>query len=128
MFRTTALLSALLLSGEATASGWTFIADKRQVAVVTGASGQRSLTVTVSGDPALGSGTQADCELRAVESGGSWHLIPFASDTMELAAQDLHDVRFKLKWIGARAFQIETDYGPKLCAAGLTFAGTYRRQ
>ena len=45
---------------------------------------------------------------------------------MEVDTKDLRSVQFRLKPIGARAFRIETDFGEKLCAAGLSFTGTYR--
>ena len=130
MLRVTVFGSALFLSVQATASpgGSTFIAGERQVALVSGKSGHRSLSVTVSGDPALGAGTQADCELRAVENGRSWHLVPFTSDTMEVDAKDLHGVHFNVKPMGKRAFRIDTDFGEKFCGSGLSFAGTYRRR
>ena len=91
----TVLGSMVLLSGLAIASphGSTFVAGKNQVALVTGASGHRSLSVTVSGDRALGAGVQADCELRAVESRRSWHLVSFRSDAMEVDAKDLRGVQ-----------------------------------
>jgi hypothetical protein len=129
MLRVTVFVSAVLLSVLATASphGSTFVAGKRQVAIVTGAAGHRSLSVTVSGDPALGAGTQADCELRAVESHRSWHLVPFTSDTMGVGAKDLQGVQFSVKPMGERAFRIDTDFDEKFCAAGLSFAGTYRK-
>lgn len=129
MLRLTVLVSTLLLGALATASPRpsTFIASKQKVATITGASGHRSLSIAVSGDPALVAGTQADCELRAVESRHSWHLVPFTSDTMEVGAKELKGVQFTVKPMGERAFRIETDFGEKLCAAGLSFAGTYRK-
>lgn len=130
MLKATVSGPVLLLSALATASpnGSTFISSERQVASLTGTSGQRSLSVTVRGDPTLGAGTQADCELRAVESRRSWHLVPFRSDTMEVDATDLQGVHFSLKSMGDLAFRIETDFGERMCAAGLSFAGTYRRR
>lgn len=127
MFRV--VISALLMSAlaSATSHALRFVGSNRQVATLAGAVGHRSLAVTVGGDPRLGAGTQADCELRAVESGRSWHLIPFKSDTMEIDAADVHGVHFSLRPMGNRAFRLETDFGEKNCAAGLSFSGTYRR-
>lgn len=130
MLKATVFVSALLLNALAIASPneSTFIASERQVASLTGASGRRSLSVTVSGDPMLGAGTQADCELRAVESHRSWHFVPFRSETMEVDATDLQGIHFIVKPMGDRAFRIETGFAERMCAAGLSFAGTYRRR
>jgi hypothetical protein len=128
--RATIAFSALLLSVQACAVDRpsTFVGEGRQEATLTGAPGHRTLSVTVGGSPALGSGTQADCELRAEEdvTHRTWHLVPFASDTMEIDAAAVRAVQFSLKPMANRAFRIETDFGEKFCAVGLSFAGTYR--
>jgi hypothetical protein len=46
---------------------------------------------------------------------------------MEVDATDLQGIHFSLKPMGNRAFRIETDFGEKICATGLSFDGTYRR-
>jgi hypothetical protein len=104
-----------------------FVGEKGQVASLTGVLGHRSVSITIGGDPSLGAATQADCELRAVENRGSWHLIPFTSDTVAVHAKDVRDIRFSLELMDDRAFRIETDFGEKVCAAGLSFGGTYWR-
>lgn len=122
--------SMLILGAPASAAshGSRFVGDERQVATLAGVLGHRTLSVIASGDPSLGAGTQADCELRAVEGRRSWHLIPFKSDTMSIDAANLEAVHFSLKPMGNRAFRIRTDFGDKLCAVGLSFSGIYRRR
>ena len=123
------IVSALPLSGQAYAAQRTsrFIGDGRQVAILGGVTGHKTLLVMVGGDPSLKAGTQGDCELRAVESSGSWHLVPFVSDSMEISAADVRGIRFSLRATGRRAFRIDTDFGEKNCAAGLSFVGIYRQ-
>ena len=134
MIRTTvhaaSIVLALLWGGQtrAAAAKSHFAGNARQTATMSGALGHRSLSVVVGGDLSKGTGVQADCELRAVETGRSWHLVPFASDAMVISAADIRGVHFRLWPIGKRAFRIDTDYGNKNCAAGLSFNGTYRRR
>ena len=121
---------ALFWSGQICAAPRTshFTGDARQTATMSGAPGHRSLSIIVGGDLSKGAGVQADCELRAVETGRSWRLVPFASDTMEISAADIRGVHFRLLPVGKSAFRIDTDYGDKNCAAGLSFSGAYRRR
>ena len=134
MIRSAAYLAsialALLWSVDASAASQKthFAGNARQTATMTGTPGHRSLSIIVGGDLSKGAGVQADCELRALENGRSWHLVPFASDTMDIRAGDLRTVRFTMGLVGQRAFRVDTDYGEKNCAPGLSFNGTYRRR
>ena len=103
-----------------------FIGNARQVAIMSGPHGHRSLSIIVGGNLSKGAGVQADCELRALETSRSWRLVPFKSETIEIGGDDIRGVRFRLRPIGKRAFRIDTDYGDKNCAAGLSFNGIYR--
>ena len=132
MFRTTVALVSIAVpalwsqqAGSAPRES-RFIGKARQAAITSGARGQRSLSIVVGGNLPKGAGVQADCELRAVETGRSWRVVPFKGDTIEIGAEDIRGVHFPLRPIGKRAFRIDTDYGDKNCAAGLSFNGTYR--
>lgn len=103
-----------------------FTGNARQAAIMRVTRGQRSLSIIAGGDLSKGAGVQADCELRAVETGRTWRLVPFKSDSIEIGAEDIRGVHFRLRPVGKRAFRIDTDYGDKNCAAGLSFNGTYR--
>jgi hypothetical protein len=123
-------LAAFSLSAQASAARRTtlFAGEARQTAIMTGVPGKRLLSVTALGDPSMGAGIQADCELRAREAGkrGAWHLIPFSSDAMAIEGIDLRNVHFTLRSMTGRTFRIETDFGEKYCGAGLSFTGIYR--
>jgi hypothetical protein len=104
-----------------------FVGGPQQTATMMGKPGSRRLSVMAGGNPSLGAGVPADCELRAREDGrGTWYLIPFESDFMKIDASDLRDVHFKLKMISSRAFSIATDYSQDNCGVGVSFDGTYR--
>jgi len=107
----------------------TYVGESRQVGSITGTPGKRLLTIVAAGDAALGAGVQADCELRARETGaaGRWLLIPFKSDTMEVEEADIRGIEFSLNMQSDRTFSIVTDFGERYCGAGLTFSGEYRR-
>lgn len=110
-------------------SALTYVGENRQVGSMTGKPGKRLLTIVAPGDTALGAGVQADCELRARETGieGRWQLMPFKSDTMEIDEADIRRLQFSLSAQTDRTFSVVTDFGERHCGSGLTFSGQYRR-
>ena len=129
-----AILSSATLSAVACASvpspGAAFLGESGQVATISGAPGERLLSIVAAGNSALGAGVQADCELRAKEDGPSsvWRILPFQSDTMQVTQQDVSQVQFALSPRADGTFSIRTDFGEKNCAVGLSFSGQYRHR
>jgi hypothetical protein len=107
----------------------TYVGERGQVGSITGSPGKRSLSIVAAGNAALGAGVQADCELRAKETGagGTWQLVPFKSDTMEVDDRDVRSLRFSLSIQADKTFSIVTNFSERNCGAGLTFSGQYRR-
>jgi len=102
-----------------------FRGDARQDAEVTGELGSRFAVIVAHGDPRLGAGMQADCELHAREDGSRvWRLVPFDSEIMRIDAEDIEKTSFLLKWESPKRFVVETDFD--LCAEGINFNGAYR--
>ncbi|WP_294122495.1 hypothetical protein [Sphingomonas sp.] len=102
-----------------------FEGDARQDAEVTGELGSRSAVIVAHGDPRLGAGMQADCELHASEDRSQvWHLVPFDSEIMRIDAEDIEKTSFLLKWESPKRLVVDTDFD--LCAEGINFNGTYR--
>lgn len=58
----------------------------------------------------------------------TWHLVPFSSEILEVAINDIQSIYFNVKFTSNRSFKIDTNFAEKFCAAGLTFTGNYLRR
>ena len=96
-----------------------------QRAEISGLTGSRTLVLEANGDPSLGAGMPADCELHATEDrAGAWRLVPFESEIMRADTDDIAKSSISLNWLSSTRFVVATDFD--LCGVGIDFNGIYR--